>query len=89
MSGQAESKIAELLHEMAKVLSVKIDQIRILRGAYALKGWQDEEVRTEAGREQLQKVLRGEVPIAVVVLTPPQSSERSGAAGDFSSTQKP
>ena len=38
-----QTKVADLLSEMAKVLSIKVDQLRILRAAYSPKGWADDE----------------------------------------------
>jgi hypothetical protein len=39
-----------MLAEMAAVLKIKVDQLRILKGAYAPKGWADEESLQRTGR---------------------------------------
>jgi hypothetical protein len=65
--GNTEAKATELLSEMAKALSIQLEQMDIHRGAYAPEGWANEEELSKAIRTAAVKVLQGAQPIAVQV----------------------
>lgn len=62
--------IAYLLSSMSKALGVPIEQLAILRGAYAPQGWADEEQQQHGLRRELRRVLTGEHPLVVLPLDP-------------------
>lgn len=70
------SKTTELLSAMASDLHIKIDQIQILKSAYAPQGWADEEERSRNLRDRAEMLLRGEIRLPVEI-HPPQEAEAS------------
>jgi hypothetical protein len=59
LNERVEVASAHLLSTMAVAQGVKIDQLQILRGAYAPRGWQDEENILRALRMSLLSALQG------------------------------
>ncbi|MBD9373194.1 hypothetical protein IB238_11245 [Rhizobium sp. ARZ01] len=68
---QVETKVAYLLSEVSKAVGRPVEQLHVLRGAYAPQGWQDEEVAQKRMRDALSSVLSGERPVSVAVVYPP------------------
>ncbi len=67
-----DTLLTTLIDEMAKVLSIKIAQLEILRGNYVPQGWADAEWEQQLARRGLIDVLHGRTPIQVRVhQTPP------------------
>ena len=67
---QTDTKIAYLLSAMAKAVGTPIDQLHILKGAYAPQGWADEEQIARETRDGLRSMLRGGY-LPVVVMNGP------------------
>ncbi|MCB5177580.1 DUF6680 family protein [Microvirga lenta] len=79
---KAELAIAYLLSAMSRVLGVPIEQLAILRGAYAPQGWADEEQLNRETRLLLRDLLSGHRFLPVLpVPHPPPSDE-----GEISTT---
>ncbi|WP_430437031.1 DUF6680 family protein [Oceanibaculum nanhaiense] len=78
---QVDTRIAYLLSTMGNAVGVTIDQIHILRGAYAPQGWADEENRNKQIRELIAEFVSSKRPLPIVVLsTPPLPSTADTAS---------
>lgn len=67
LNEQADLKIAYLLSAMSRAVGRPVEQLQILRGAYAPQGWQDEEQAQKALRTALIEVATGQRPLPVWV----------------------
>jgi hypothetical protein len=67
---KVELAIAYLLSAMSRVLGVPIEQLQILRGAYAPQGWADEEQLNREVRLMLREMLGGRRYLTVRVVDP-------------------
>lgn len=67
---KANTDTAYLLSEMSKVVGAPVDQLRILRGAYSPKGWQDDADRQRRMQDQLLKLLDGKGALNVLAFLP-------------------
>lgn len=78
---KANTDLAYLLSEMSKVVRTPVDQIQILKGAYAPQGWQDDADRARNIQFRLLEVLEQGRPLSVLAHlvpdTAPASSEPS------------
>lgn len=63
--------IALLLSEMSKVVGRPIEQLSILHGAYAPRGWVDEQQVNNEIRQSFRRLLSGQAALPVLVLPPP------------------
>lgn len=70
INDKVETSTAYLLSAMSKALGVPIEQLAILKGAYAPQGWADEEQEQKGLRLDLRRVLTGERPLVVLPLDP-------------------
>lgn len=75
LNEQASLKVAYLLSEMSRAVGRPVEQLQILRGAYAPQGWQDEEQAQKAVRTALTQILMGHrsLPIWVAQLQQPNT----------------
>ena len=62
---QREALLTGLIHEIATVLGIKIQQLDILAGNYLPKGWNDERWEQQLVRRGLINVLHGKASIQV------------------------
>ncbi|WP_445503146.1 DUF6680 family protein [Microvirga sp. G4-2] len=73
LNEKADLAIAYLLSAMSVVLKVPIEQLAILRGGYAPKGWADEEQLNQELRSSIREVLAGKRFLPVLAFpAPPQ-----------------
>jgi hypothetical protein len=70
---QVEVKVAYLLSELSKAVSRPVEQLEILRGAYAPQGWKDEEQAQADLRSALSQLLSGAraLPVFILPAAPP------------------
>ena len=73
LNEQVDTNVAFLLHEMSKAVGTPIEQLDILRGAYAPQGWKDKENSQTAMQEAVMALLSGRRPLYVVPITSEQS----------------
>ncbi|MBW9090071.1 hypothetical protein JNB91_19875 [Rhizobium wenxiniae] len=66
---QVELKVAYLLSELSKAVGRPVEQLEILRGAYAPQGWKDEEQAQADLRSALAQLLSGARALPVFVLS--------------------
>lgn len=72
LNEQTETRSTELMAAMATSLSIRLEQMDILRGAYAPQGWLDDEALGQATRRKVLDVLSGQQPLTVQLQpTPP------------------
>ncbi|MBB3407959.1 hypothetical protein FHT87_001862 [Rhizobium sp. BK316] len=77
---KADLHVAYLLSEMSKAVGTPVEQLQILRGAYAPQGWLDEEQAQKRLRESLTAIATGNAVLPVAVIPPPQSLIQTEAA---------
>jgi hypothetical protein len=65
---ESQSLLTKLLHAIAKALRFKIEQLDIMEGGYAPKGWWDDEQAIRELRGLALDILRGQRGIPVVPL---------------------
>ena len=65
----------KLIHEISKVLKLKVEQLDILEGNYIPKGWHDEDWEQRLIRRGLVNVLHGKAPI---IIKPEQPAKTQG-----------
>ncbi|MDG4895633.1 hypothetical protein P9272_18865 [Mesorhizobium sp. WSM4976] len=68
-----ETLVAELIREIGAAVNVSIDDIEILKGAYAPQIWADQEEVTQRARRAALEILEGGRSIPVQVVLPPQT----------------
>ncbi len=81
LNDRVETEVAYLLSEMSKVVGSNIDQLHILRGAYAPQGWANEQDKRNRIQDGLLDILehRRALPV-LAALQPAASSVTEGAA---------
>tara|TARA_R110002020_G_scaffold200927_4_gene403338 strand:- start:4729 stop:5328 length:600 start_codon:yes stop_codon:yes gene_type:complete len=67
LNEQAELRIAYLLSAMSRAVGRPVEQLQILRGAYAPQGWKDEEQAQKEIRSALSDVLTGKRLLPILV----------------------
>ncbi|PWE56236.1 hypothetical protein DEM27_12480 [Metarhizobium album] len=67
LNEQADLRVAYLLSAMSKAVGRPVEQLQILRGAYAPQGWQDEEQALKSLRAALSEIASGVRPLRVWV----------------------
>lgn len=67
---QANLKVAYLLSAMSKAVGRPVEQLQILKGAYAPQGWADDEQAARMLRRSLTEVASGQRPLPVFVVQP-------------------
>lgn len=65
---QVDMKVAYLLSELSKAVKRPVEQLEILRGAYAPQGWKDEEQAQADLRNSLAQLLGGARALPVFIL---------------------
>lgn len=81
LNDRVETEVAYLLSEMSKVVGSNIDQLHILRGAYAPQGWaneQDKRNRIQDGILDIIEHRRALPVIAALQSAPPGDSPAEG-----------
>jgi hypothetical protein len=84
---KTETTIAYLLSAMSVVLKVPIEQLAILRGAYAPQGRADEEQENRQVRLLLRDMLSGARALAVMPIPPPAPPESTDAVSSYSADE--
>lgn len=69
--------LSKLLHELAKVLSFRIDQFAVFERNYTPQGWFDDEQQQRYLRVLLLNLLRGQATLPIMVRPPLQDNEHS------------
>ncbi|RWM05921.1 DUF6680 family protein [Mesorhizobium sp.] len=72
MLDRRETMVAELIREVGRAVNVSIDDIEILKGAYAPQSWADQEEVTQRARRAALEILEGRRSVPVQVIVPPQ-----------------
>lgn len=79
---KAELAIAYLLSEMSKVVGSPVEQLHILRGAYAPQGWSDDRQLAREMQLAAKSILTGARRLPVDVFGPPPPQEGGTQASD-------
>ena len=77
---KVDLNIAYLLSAMSQSVGAPVEQLHILRGAYAPQGWADEEEKQKSLRDQVQRLLSGEIALPVVLRPPLTPTDEGGEA---------
>lgn len=67
-----DSLHTKLIHEISKVLKLRVEQLDILEGNYVPQGWHDDHWEQRLARRGLINVLYGKAPITIQPQQPPQ-----------------
>jgi hypothetical protein len=86
---QGDVLTATMLSTMADALGTRINQLTILHGAYAPRGWSDVEARENETRDQLLKLLTGKIPLPVIEWNALQAAIAAQAAAQAATPQVP
>lgn len=62
---EREALLTKLIHEIAIILKIKVQQLDILEGNYIPQGWHDDDWEQRIARRHLISVLSGRTPLAV------------------------
>lgn len=80
LAEKTDLHIAYLLSEMSKAVGTPVEQLQILRGAYAPQGWQDEEQQQKRLREALTAIALGKAVLPISVVSASNVAGQSEAA---------
>ena len=72
MARERQDLLTKLISEIAKVLDIEMEQLKILRGNYVPQGWADEEWEQRLSRRGLLDLVCGRTSIAVRLDAPRQ-----------------
>jgi hypothetical protein len=86
---KADLHVAYLLSEMSKAVGTPVEQLQVLRGAYAPQGWQDEEQAQKRLREALTAIAVGNAVLPVAVIPAPPSLTQAEAAATPEDGEQP
>ena len=70
LNERVDTDVAYLLSEMSDVVGTKVDQLHILRGAYAPQGWATAQERRTRAESAVLDILEHRRPLPVLVVSP-------------------